>query len=467
MVPEQRLLVWMLVGILAMLALACLLLLRIQQRRVAYLHPGWVLVLVSFFYAVPVPLLWLLSPEATENLSSTFVKYYHFGRFHTTVVLFVLSMAGFLCAQILISVAGKTAGRTWRALVKLTRRIHRGALGMSIAIACACAIALGWAYFSRIGGFMAFLSTSRKEAFEQLSAAATFIRYHSFVNAFFVLFAVYILARQRRSKAATGVFWISLAGYCALELAKGTRLTILVLLLGLTFVLFTIRPSAVFSRKRLLTLAMVTVAVLFSWFGVQRGNVAAVLRGHAWQEDGTETAGWIACFPRETMTAYVPGLVMLDVENQGFDTPYWRKPIPRTVSGVLGWKGSDTLSRAMATYMVGPSGQPVYTVTLPTDIYMGTKSAALVLAISAVIYLALHGAVSTASRHGYMGIGLAAILFMQTWYVVRVEFSNWFSKMWQDVLVFAILWLLYKLVRGAWPRLTNQGESQQHEHANT
>ena len=458
-VPQERMLMWMLVAILAELALLCLLLLRMQQRRISYLHPGWALVLVSFFYALPVPLLWLLSPEAIGDLSDALVEYYRFDRFHAIVLFFALSMAGFLSAQILISVAGKAAGRTWRALVKLSRGLHRGALRMSIAVACTCAIVLGWMYFSSIGGFMAFLSVSRREAFEQLSAASPIIRYHSLVNGFFMLFAVYVLSRPRRSRVATGIFWISLASYCALELAKGTRLTILVLLLGLGAVLFAIRPSAVFSRKRVLVVAMVAVAVLFSWFGMQRSNVAAFLQGRGWY-GGTEAASWMDLFPLETITAYVPGLVMLDVEDQGFNTPYWRKPIPSTVSNLLGWEKPDTLSRAMAIYMVGPSGQPVYTVTLPTDIYLGTESAALVFAISLLIYLAFHGAVSAASQRGYMGIGLAAILFMQTWYVVRVEFSNWFSKLWQDVLVFAVFWLLYKLVRGALPAATGRAKSE-------
>lgn len=422
-----------------------------HQRKLRFLHPGWVLVGVTVFYGLPVPLFWIVAPDVLYELSPSFLRHYNPDVFLFIILLFVTSLAGFWFGEFFIwstaVVRRRARGNIWHSAKVMLRK----AALMRILITLGVLVGgfLFWSYYRPVGGFISFISYDlRRDAFHdltQMSAGA--LHYGRIFQSVFVFFGLHILTQGKHRSLYDYILSVILCSYIFLSLLRGTRLEIITLSLGTMFLVYALRPEMLRRWRMWIILVGVALALVLTVYGDVRNE----FRTWLFKGEKVQIAlGLASLFPSESITGYVPGLISIGNEFEPFHTPYWLRAIPSTLAGLLQIKKPETLSQSIANYLRGPGGRAVYTITLPTDSYLGTGTLAGTFAISVLLYVGFYILISVASRMSLLGIGLGALIYMNLWYVVRVEVANWFPRVWQSVLIY-ILFLMAAALLGLRP----------------
>lgn len=238
-----------------------------------------------------------------------------------------------------------------------------------------------------------------------------------------------------------------MSAYAILIIASGSRLEALVTAVGVAFLLFHYRREWFAHHKIGLMVAGAAAILFLVLYGSLRDSARHGLATGEWNAPDLSL---YSLFPTEAVTGYVPGFIVERAGRSSFDASYMKRALPRRLLDAGGVEKPATISMQLARYMWGADARAVYTITLPLDLMlaMGVPAVALV---PGILYLLLYGAVRTASRRGPLGVGLAAVLYLNTYYIVRVEVGNWYARYWQDVLVYiaaaTACWLVIALGR--------------------
>lgn len=458
---NKRFDVFILITIIILIALTTLHLIKKQQKKIAFIHPGWILVIVSSIYALFVPIAYLFLGDdlykAYIDVSNNFQEDY----FIKIIGMYTILLLSFLYSQGLIIIISKIKQRSkyysGRAVkINSVKPIKKHANKIVTVVLLIIGVYLIYIRFNAVGGFVSAITLSRRDLADAIADTGLFSRYEYFFQGFFILNLSSILTEHSK-KTPKIAFIISLISYTLYLLLMGVRLNIIVLLLGLFFVLYTStlvvfnkKHNKVFNskfwynnKKKILVFTFIAF-LFFGWYTFQRANVRSTLIGESIDFNKVNYVSLL--FPSEFSTGYVPGLIMM---NRGWNTlgpPYWQKFFPSSVLALLGVEQSMTVAKELAWNLHGLGRAPVYTITLPIDIYLGTSSMVLIFVVGSLIYLVFWKLLSSLSKKGYWGTCFSALIFLNLFYVIRVEAANWFPRIWQSSAILFITWLTYLLL---------------------
>ena len=418
------------------IAIVALWLLNAHQKRLEFVHPGWILVITILFYGLPTPLVWVVNAAALLDIAPELVGRDDQEAIFSVLLMYVLSLVGFVSAQALIFFQDDKNRRSHRSVVR-SNTVRATPIRFAIAVCGVVGLYLFYLNYQKVGGYIAFLSFgSRSDAVELLSIEEGYTRYQLVFLAMFVLWiSLACIVRNRRRSI---ILAISAFVYALVILSTGSRLPVLVLSLAMLFVVY-VSAREVLLRYRLRVIMVASVALIgFSLYGTLRADVRYYLAYGEWQPT---TLSVIDLYPSETTTGYLPGLVFESVGWDQVERNYIGNFIPASFYRLVGSEKEEPVARVLARSMRGYWGRGVQTVTMPVDMYAGSNMFG-VWVLSLVVYLLLYIVIRVVYRYGVFGMGCSAIVFANCYYVVRVESANWFGRLWQSLAIFVVLWCI-------------------------
>lgn len=437
-------LIAVLFGILFFLGSALRLALRTQTRS-RLLHPGVVLTSVLAFYALPCLFLVLLLPGSWMQVAPNLARHYHPESMVQVGSWYLAAGVGFFAAELFIRLFPSRE-------IVIRRPSARSKPGYTLALAAAAALSLVLFYknFGKVGGFGSVLSMDRSSAYDALSSGGGFTRYQFAVHAMLALCLTAHFGGIAPSKVFRRALALFFLGYCGISLINGTRLETVVVLLGALALIRVYRPGVVRENRRVLyILALVAAPLLFA-YGSFREDVRRYFAGGSASD--TTSISWEMVFPAESTTGYVPGLAMQEVGLAYGDRNVLADLFPRTIADALGVDKPLPLAAEVARAMRGIDGMVTYTTPLPISL-AASGGVGIVLVGSFVVYLGVVFISRGLSNLGPLGYAAASILYMNLYYIIRVEPANWFPRIWQDLIVLFLCWipvLLFDASRSIW-----------------
>jgi len=444
--PEQR---WILgATCLLMASLAALLfgVLRRQQRRLAGPHPGWILAAGVTAYGIYLPLVLALGASADTLGLADLVAYFSFEGCLFLAALYCLVLLGFLAASSL-------------PLAHRRERIAhtegpRTAPWLEDALAIVFLVVGGaafWHHFEAFGGFSGFLAMNRSTAYEQMSQEGGVLPADPFVATGFLLLATRTFGQEPVSRWRWVALMFGIGVYGALVLATGSRLVLLKLVLAVSAVIVFLQPEWAMRYRRRVALVFLGMLGFLVWYQTGRIQVAYWLINGEWPQLPPSSVDFSK---QEPATGYVPGLIVLANGTTEFQIDQWNKVatfMPGDLAAMLGVDRPPALSRLLSQWQLVRAGNSVYTVTLPVDLWLGL-GVALVPVAAGLLWWALSWTVARLWRVGGIATLLAATIWADAAFIVRVEAGNWISKLVFDLATTGAAVGIIAVVRSATAR---------------
>lgn len=457
----EKLEVFLLVLLIILLTALTLLLIKKQQNKLTFIHPGWIIVIVNCFYGLMVPIAFLIYGDNLYIVYSDIFDHFDSGSFIKVIKMYAVLSVGFLYSQGLITIINNVLNSAEPKIHKKTvrlRPVKEKLLSTLIMLLPIVGAYIIYIRFASVGGFISAISLSRRDLAGAIAESVIFARYEFFFQGFFILYFALISRKQFKKKSQSVGFVLMLSLYIIYLLLIGIRLQIIVLIIGLIFILYSSTLGIVLKNKSRVIISEfwiknkrkviafgLLIFIFFNWYTFQRVGIRLTLVGEKFDITSVEPAELL--FPKEFSTGYVPGLLMLNNSwNDLGSVYYWQKFVPSSVLTFVGVEPSNTVAKNLAWSLHGVGRSAVYTITLPVDIYSSTNSYFMIFLIGSILYLVLWRIICLLSKRGYWGICFSALIFLNLFYVVRVEAANWFPRIWQGGLVLVIVWAIYSVL---------------------
>lgn len=442
--------------ILILISLFLLILVKENQKKIKFLHPGWILIGVILMYSSFVPAAYLLGRNNFSDLYFNVYKHFDYKNFTLIMSMYIFSLLGFLYAQFIIMFLNKKRINSLSRKNKYNKFIvhKKGIFKFVTLLLLVIGIYIIYFRFSSIGGFLTYMNINRRDLAAKISRSLSFARYDIFINIYFILIFNYLLSNKINLFKKIFVN-ILLLNYFIFLLLMGVRLNILVLLIGLFFLIYSNNINSYikgdtkiyFSKfwlknKKKILIIVILIFLFMSWYTFQRANIRDGFTNDSVKVNKVSILSIV--FPEEFITAYSPGLIILENNWGNLGPTYWKKFIPNTLMELLGFSRNTTVSSDLTTNIHGTTSRAaVYTITLPLDIFVGTNSFFMIFIISSIIYLVSYFLIYIFYRKNFWGRSISALLYLNLFYIIRVEAANWFSRIWQSFLVLIIIYFFY------------------------
>lgn len=438
-----------------------IILLRDNQKKIGFVHPGWFLVIVNGLYGFIVPISYIVLREDIHKAYSGVYKYFNYDNFVFIMWMYVFVSIGFLYSETIIILIRKISlkkvkNNYMKFRKKKEEKVDLKSIYLVLNIMLIIGIYLIYLRFNIVGGLSQALLYNRRDLAAEFAESGIFSRYDYFFNIYFII-KLSVILKYDRKKRKIFRYVLILFGYILFTFVMGIRLNILVLLLSLFSVLYSndikiykkggiTRVVSQFwlKNKRKLVFGVVLVFILFSWYTFQRTNIRNALVGGALEIKNVSLVSML--FPGEFGTGYVPGLISLNNNYNSLGSSYWLKFIPGRVKSFIGMDMSNTVAKDLAWNLHGKGRAAVYTITLPIDIYVATNNVFMIIVISSILYFIFWTISNSIHNKTIWSTSLNSIIILNIYYVIRVEASNWFPRFWQSISIFLITMLVYQFV---------------------
>lgn len=463
---DTRMGVLFIVLLFVVITIFTLIMLKSYQRRVSFIHPGWILVIVNSLYGLFVPVAYILLGDNLYQVYVGVARYFNSTNFIKIIWMYLIISTSFLYSQGLISLASKIYPNNINVNKRIDtnsdfKQINRLAIKIISSVLFIVGVYLIYLRFSVSGGLLSAFSVSRRDLAANLADSGVFTRYEYFLQPFFIISLLYILKIEKYKKLKLRrerfFFRFTLLTYIMYLFLVGIRLNIIVLTLGLFYILYTNsiiimnkEKAKLFisqfwrNHKRAILRLMVVVFIVFGWYTYQRTNIRDAVLGETIKFNTVSFLSLL--FPSEFATGYTPGLIILNNGFTDLGTTYWQKFIPSSVLSLIGITSNSTVSKDLAWRLHGIGRSAVYTITLPIDIYTATKSYFMIFIIGCVIYISFWLLFEKLSKKDFWGNCILAIVFLNLFYIIRVEAANWFPRIWQGTLIILIIRIIYTVL---------------------
>jgi len=407
----------------------------LNSSRLGFLHPGGLILILSIFYGVIPYLLLKFFPLITFQVYPLFFDLYSESILDELFVVYVFSLLGFFFGETCLFIRLKGSIRGGNNF-KNPRSVP---IYFSSIIYVLLVGVFFYIKYEPIGGYLNFISqASRRDSFEYLYGG--WARYEMF---FYVAFFSLLILWGRTEKLKVKYILVPFSLiYFSHVIMSGGRLELAITLVTLFFYFSAIHREAIRKNKFKIFGFFLAFFVVMSLFS----QVRSYMRDDRvmGSTDSFEVRSSML-IPKEMFASYISGFITLR-EREYYMSSVFNRIIPSKVAGMMGVEKEDTLPRKMSVISVFSSGIPVHVVPFQLDLRLLGFGFIGVMLISSLVYLfVINLYISGFRGGGWFRILISMLLVMNVWYMMRVDLSNWFPRLYQTLFVACFFYILYLL----------------------
>ncbi|HCS76048.1 MAG TPA: hypothetical protein DIW17_19520, partial [Clostridiales bacterium] len=215
-----------------------------QQRKMLFLHPGWIMVTLPVIYGVSTPFFILIGKAKRFGLNPDLLGFYNFNNVLQIMLMYTITLLGFFVAQGFIStinspVATKQKGRMINGrgdwfLTKTASKVLTFLLLCIVSLGCVSMIS----YYSHFGGIKEFLSINRVIRYQELHDLGMYSTFNAFFSIGFLVYTYRLVTSKETSRSNWLLMVLLFSFYFFQQTITGSRLGVTTLALGIGFVVF-------------------------------------------------------------------------------------------------------------------------------------------------------------------------------------------------------------------------------------
>lgn len=441
---EKTILILLLVISLVIL-IVNFLLIKNNQRKLQYLHPGWLLNLLIAFYGLTTPIYILFNSKDYFKMNSNFINLYSFEKFSFILILYILVLLIFSFSELVLLYYLKKQPSAKMEGLKNLKGWEKQSIRASVKVLLTLLILIILYNISLLGGFNSNAIIDKVTRYETLEESGTTIPYTPLYQVIFLFWFYHLVKYNLWSNKNKIMYWATFMLFTFFILYMGTTLQILLVVLGKIFILFAYKREYLLSKKKFVIFSLFTLATVF----ISIQNYRDVISSSLSQDINLFSLFQFPDLSRfETITGYIPGLVLLSdsgiFEKQDFIGSILSILPGSILNGIIDQNYNLTELINNSSYN---TSYGTYTVTMPISLYWTSGIVGLIL-FAFIIYLVSFYSIKFCYNNGHYFRFISVILYCNLFYLMRIDTSSWFGKLRLDVfftvLVIIISWIIYQ-----------------------
>lgn len=406
------------------------LLISINQKKITFFHPGWLLNCLIMFYGLTTPIYILLKSKEYYAMNSLFINLYSFEKFWFIFILYFIVIFVFTFCEVIILFCLKDKKKVQFTDADNLKGWEYQSFIVVITILITILFGSILYHISLFGGFDSEVILNKVTRYENPGGKGFSIPYTPLYQTIFLFWFFYLIKNNLGNIKRQTVFWVSFLFFTGFILYMGTTLQVLMVVLGMLFILFVFKKEFILRRWKKVTFILFLLAIVFeasqNYRDIKLGINDMSLKNLIQFPDLTRF---------ETITGYVPGLVLLSDESIFSEitiSSFILSMFPNSIKGIVteqSFNLTDLIHNSSANTAYG-----TYTVTMPISLYSALGLIGLTLSVF-IIYLVTFQFIYYCFIKGNYFIFIATILFCNTFYLVRLDTAAWLGKLRLDIFL--------------------------------
>lgn len=414
----------------------------LNQKKLVFIHPGWLLNALILFYGLITPISLLFSFNNYQNMNSNFLNLYSFDNFFAVYLLYTLVLFIFTISEIILMYYLRNSIFEPLSVRKLLGWEKQGYLFTIFLLVFFLLLNIAY-HISQMGGINALLVVDKVSRYEVIESTGFSIPYSPFYQVTFLFWYYYLIKNNVEKKMFLLLYWITFLTFSFFILYMGTTLQILMVIIGKIFIIFAYKRELILSniKKIIIYIGILGTVILFL------GNFLDIVLGKVNKELSFKNIFEIPDVTRfETVTGYLPGLVVLADENIGKSYHIGHSFLSLLPSSIRSFFESNfqTLTELIhESYINNTYGW--YTITFPINSF-ATSGVLGVILSALIMYIGVFAILNYCFRRKGNAVFISVILFSIMFFIIRIEFSQWVGKLRLYIALTLLILVIHYLI---------------------
>ena len=415
-----------------------------NQKKVPFLHPGWLLNLLLIFYGFTTPLYLSFASNDVSKLNTYFVSVFTYDSFLKIFLLYILILITYTFCEIGIYYYLKDKKRIIVTKKSIINGWEKQSYKLTFFLLVTVLALVIFQNLYVLGGFSASEILNKNLRYETVFG----IPYTPLYQAIYLFWFHYLIKFDSKKIRYNFFYLTTYLIFTLFIIFMGTNLQILLVIIGKIFILFAYNKEYLFKNWKPITFILIILASIF--ISVQNYRELKVHDTQSFNMSDILKIPNLTDF--ETITGYIPGLIILNDEHITHEYSFGdfiTEGLPNSLITAVGVDKGNSLTKLVHdSHLINNTG--MYTVTLPVNLYAGVGLVGMVL-LSIFVYLLIFIAIYSCFKMGNKFIYIATIIFCTLFYLIRVGLNSWLGKIRLDlsnsILVLLISYLVYLMFK--------------------